>query len=255
MKHILLLLIAGMLMLSACEKKDDGPATGTLELVCKANFAGDPLVIGTAYDYPLNDWSLKFYLVDYLMSNVRLVDQNGEAISLADVAIVDFSPVNTDPAKAAAGIKFTFTDVPKGTYPTMIVGIGVDTAVNRTRPQDYPSGHPLSIGANRYWDAWDSFIFTKTQGLADLTGSGVFSTPFSYHTGGDALYREVSFAHNTRIEGGQTTTMTLDLDVRDLFQQADGTWWDIQAQPNAHTPDDPAMLMIMDNYEDAFSLF
>ena len=255
MKRIFLLLIAGMLMLTACEKKDDGPATGTLELVCKANYAGDPLVIGTAYAYPLNDWSLKFYLMDYLMSNVRLIDQNGDVLSLADVAIVDFSPANTDLVKAAAGITFTFSDVPKGMYPTMVIGVGVDTVVNRTKPQDYPSGHPLSIGANRYWDAWNSFIYTKTQGLADLTGSGVFTTPFSYHTGGNGLYREVSFDHATRIEGGQATTMTLDLDVRELFRQADGSWWDIQAKPNAHSPDDPAMLLIMDNYENAFSLF
>ncbi|MCF8238460.1 MAG: hypothetical protein K9I85_09920 [Saprospiraceae bacterium] len=244
-----------ILMFAGCDKKNDGPQTGSLELTCKATFGAEDLVIGKAYAYPVNNSALKFYLVDYLMSNVRLINSDGDTVKLNDVDIVDFSTVNTDPIQAAAGITFRFNDIPAGEYGTLIVGIGVDTLVNRTKPQDYPSGHPLSIGANRYWDAWKSFIFTKTQGLADMAGNGVFNLPFAYHTGGDALYREVTFQKTTSIEGGKTATARMELDVRALLQQQDGTYWDIEAEPNAHTPGQPAMLLIMDNYPDALQLF
>lgn len=244
-----------VLAASSCEKKDDGPTTGSLALTCKATFDGEDLIIGKAYAYPLNNSALKFYLVDYLLSNVRLINEQGVAFSLNEVDIVDFSTANTDPAKAAAGITFRFDSIPKGNYQALIIGIGVDTVLNRTKPQDYPSGHPLSIGANRYWDSWKSFIFTKTQGLADVNGNGVFSLPFSYHTGGDGLYREVTFQHTTQIKGGQITPVRLDLDVRELLHQQDGSFWDIEAEPNAHTPSEPAMLLIMDNYQHAFSMF
>lgn len=240
---------------SSCEKKDDGPTTGSLELTCKATFDGADLIIGKAYSYPVNGSALKLYLVDYLMANVRLIDEQGDAYLLNEVDIVDFSTANTDPAKAAAGITFRFDGIPKGNYQAFVVGIGVDTVMNRTKPQDYPSGHPLSIGANRYWDAWSSFIFTKAQGLADVNGNGVFSLPFSYHTGGDGLYREISFQHTTQIVGGQVTPVRLELDVRELLHQQDGSFWDIEAEPNAHTPGEPAMLLIMDNYQHAFSMF
>lgn len=246
-------------MFASCEKKDDGPETGSLELTCKATFGAEDLLIGKAYAYPLNNSALKFYLVDYLMANVRLINSNGEAVQLNDVDIVDFSTVNTDPAQAAAGITFRFDSIPNGEYGSLIVGIGVDTLLNRTKPQDYPSNHPLSIGANRYWDAWSSFIFTKTQGLADANGNGVFSLPFSYHTGGDGLYREVTFQKTTRIEGGKTAALRMDLDVKALLQQQDGTYWDIATKPNAHASDVPAelaaMLLIMDNYQHALRLY
>ncbi len=256
MRSITIAILALVLMTGAsCEKKNDGPSSGTLELRCKATFGGEDLIIGKAFAYPLNNSALKFYLVDYLLSNVRLVDGQGKDYVLNEVDIIDFSQTNTDPAKAAAGITLRFEGIPVGTYPSLVVGVGVDTVVNRTKPQDYPSGHPLSIGANRYWDAWSSFIFTKTQGLADINGTGVFSLPFSYHTGGDGLYREITFQHSTVIKGGQVTTAGLDLDVRALLQQQDGNYWDIEAQPNAHTPGEPAMLLIMDNYQHAFSMF
>ncbi len=240
---------------SSCEKKDDGPINGSIELTCKATFDGEDLIIGKAYPYPVNFSALKFYLVDYLLSNVRLVNSQGVAVSLNEVDIVDFSTTNTDAAKAAAGITFRFDGIPNGDYQAFVVGIGVDTIINRTKPQDYPSGHPLSIGANRYWDAWDSFIFTKTQGLADVNGNGVFSLPFSYHTGGDGLYREITFQYTTQIKGGQVTPLRLELDVRELLHQSDGNFWNIEAEPNAHSPGEPAMLLIMDNYEHAFSMF
>ncbi len=251
----ILLVVVAALFFAGCEKKEDGPQTGSLELTCRATFGADDLVIGQAYPYPVNNSALKFALVDYLMSNVRLINSDGEAILLNEVDIVDFSQVNTDPVQAAAGITFRFDEIPNGEYGTLIVGIGVDTLVNKTKPQDYPSGHPLSISANRYWDAWSSFIFTKTQGLGDMNGNGVFSMPFSYHTGGDGLYREVIFQKTTRIEGGKTSAMRMDLDVKALLEQQDGMFWDIESEPNAHTPGAPAMLLIMDNYQHALQLY
>ncbi len=234
-------------------KKENQDTTGTLELSCRAYWDGTPIVIGDALTYP-PDLALKFYELDYIMSNLRFTNSAGEVVQLKDIALVSFTENNTNQADAIAGQVFQFTALPTGSYDQLTLGIGVDSVRNATLPQDYPTGHPLSIGANRHWTPWNSFIFSKLQGLADITQSGSFVHPFSYHSGGTELYREVSFNKAIQIAPEKTTKLVLDLDVRKLLQQADGTWWDIKNQSGAHTPHHPAMLMIMNNYANALTL-
>ncbi len=251
MNKVILLSVLFVLFLG-CDK-EELDRNGTLELVCRAHWDGTPIVIGEPLAYPL-DMALKFYELDYIMSNVRFTNSEGVVVQLKDIALVSFTENSTTPAGATAGQSFTFVDLPSGSYNQFAVGIGVDSVRNATKPQDYTAGHPLSIGANRHWTPWNSFIFSKLQGLADVTQIGSFVHPFSYHSGGTALYREVTFNKDIRIEGGKKTKLVLDLDVRKLLQKADGTWWDIESLSGAHTPDHPAMLMIMNNYASALTL-
>ena len=226
---------------------------GTVQLVCRATWEGKPIVIGSAVDYP-QGFSLKFYVLDYLLSNARVEDADGNVHELADVEMVSFTENNETASSAEEGVRFRFEDVPVDGYQRFIVGIGVDPEKNATKPQTYPSGHPLSIGANRYWDAWGSYIFSKFQGLADDDKPGLFNHPFSYHTGGTELYREVVFDKVVSVKKGQVTQLQLDLDVKKLFLKSDGTYWDISGSSQAHEPLLPALMMIVDNYEDAMTL-
>jgi hypothetical protein len=251
MNKVIFLMVLSVLAIG-CEKEDQN-TPGTLEVVCRANWDGVPLVIGSACAYP-PDLALKFYELDYILSNLRFRNSGGEVVHLKDIALVSFTENNTNEADAMAGQVFQFDALPTGSYDQLTLGIGVDSIRNATLPQDYPTGHPLSISANRHWTPWNSFIFSKLQGLADISQSGSFVHPFSYHSGGTALYREISFTNVIQIEAGKTTKIVLDLDVRKLLQQPDGSWWDIENQSGAHTPHHPAMLMIMDNYANALTL-
>lgn len=247
-------LLAGILLFSpGCKKEPQETGNGTIELVCRAHWAGEPIVIGSAVDYP-QGFSLKFYVLDYLLSNVMVEDAQGNSHELTDVEMVSFTENNDDLSSAEAGVIFRFEDVPAEMYDRLALGIGVDPEKNATKPQTYPSGHPLSIGANRYWDAWGSYIFSKTQGLADDAKPGLFNHPFSYHTGGTELYREISFDRVIAVKEGQVTRIELDLDVKKLFLKSDGSYWDISGSSQAHEPAKPALVMIADNYGQALTL-
>lgn len=247
------LLLLTSMFVSGCQKENSGDNKGTVELVCRATWQGEPIVIGSAVDYP-QGFSLKFYVLDYLMSNLRLEKGNGQPQDLADVRMVSFTDRNETAAAAAEGVIFRFEDVPESNYDRLAVGIGLDPVLNATKPQNYPSGHPLAIGANRYWDAWGSYIFTKVQGLADDEKPGLFNHPFSYHSGGSELYREVVFDKVISVRDGQVTRLELALDVKQLFQKADGSYWDISGSSQAHEPLMPALVMISDNYAKALTL-
>lgn len=248
---VAMLLLAG---LSACEKKKDMDGPGTVDIVFRALWEGQPLVMNAPVDYE-GAMDLKFAEMDFLLSNARLVATDGTEVPLSDgVALVHFTSVNTDAAAAEQGITFRFEDIPSGDYTGLILGIGLDAATNATTPQDYPSLHPLGVAGNRYWDAWDSYIFSKLQGLSDPQGDGVYELPFAYHAGGTPLYREVTLPLAMEVEKGATKRLTADLQVKALLKLEGGGYWDIVAQSSAHNPDNPAMLVIMNNYASALSI-
>lgn len=246
-------LIIGFVSFSSGCRKEESKGDGRVELVCRATWEGEPIVIGASLEYP-QGFALKFYVLDYLMSNARLEAASGNMHALTDVQLVSFTESNETSASAEEGIRFLFDQVPADAYRKLTIGIGLDAEKNATKPQSYPSGHPLSIGANRYWDAWGSYIFSKVQGLADDEKPGVFNHPFSYHSGGTELYREVVFDKAIMVQEGQVTRLELELDVKKLFLKSDGTFWDVSGSSQAHEPLKPALVMIADNYANALML-
>lgn len=251
------LLLSGAVLLSVagCKKDNDKPndQTGKLEIVFRALWDGQPLVLNSPQPYP-GDLSLRFAEVDYFLTNVHLENTAGDLHTLFELALVDFQISNTTANGADAGLILSLENIPSGTYPAMHLGIGLDSTLNTTRPADYPSGHPMGVEANRYWDAWSSYIFSKLQGLADTTGDGVPDKPFAYHVGGNSLYRPLTFAGPITISSGGTTRLVFDLEVKELFATGAGTYWDIDGSPTAHNEGSPAMLVIMNNYQSALSM-
>lgn len=235
-----------------CQKDNiDGP--GEVEMVFRAYWEGQPVVMNTAVAYP-GDVSLRFAELDFLLSNARLLAADGTSYPVGAVHLINFTESARDAAGAEQGFRLTVKDVPAGQYVGLVLGIGLDAATNATRPQDYPSLYPLGVAGNRYWEAWSSYIFSKLQGLADMDQSGVYNKPFAYHAGGTPLYRELTFMQPVRIFAGDRTVLAWDLDVKRLFATGTDSWWDVRMVSSAHSPDHPAMLVIMDNYADALQL-
>lgn len=251
-RGIMLVIAAAMLLFSAGCRKDE-PSTGSVELVFRAQWDGVPLMMNQPVDYP-GGLQLRFAEMDFYLSNARLERDGGDALPLQDLALVLFTDANIDPSSAAQGITYRINDLPAGTYRGVTLGIGLDEILNATRPQDYPSTHPLGVAANRYWTPWTSYIFSKLQGLADTNADGVFELPFAYHAGGAGLYREVRTDRDLTIRGGKTLRLEFDLEVKELLRLENGGYWDIVAQSSAHNPDNPAMLVIMNNYVRALKL-
>jgi hypothetical protein len=253
MKKYLVLALALAVLAGASSCGKDPETTGTVELVFRALWDGQPLVMNQEVAYP-GGLALRFAEMDFYLSNARLLTNGADAQPLRDLDLVLFTNANLDPASAAGGIAIRVEDIPAGTYPGLTLGIGLDPTRNATRPQDYPSTHPLGVAANRYWEAWGSYIFSKLQGLADTDGDGVFERPFAYHAGGNNLYRELNFNRNITVKGGETLRLEFDLEVKELLRLDNGGYWDIVAQSSAHNPDNPAMLVIMNNYAQSLYL-
>lgn len=253
MKKLLSLMLAAAVIFSSAGCRKESDDTGSVELVFRALWDGVPLVMNQPVDYP-GGLQLRFAEMDFYLSNARLEKAAGDSLPLQDLALVLFTERNVDAVAAGEGIVYRLEDLPAGNYRGVTLGIGLDQVLNATRPQDYPSSHPLGVAANRYWTPWTSYIFSKLQGLADTNADGVFDLPFAYHAGGAGLYREVRVDRDLSIRGGQTLRLEFDLEVKELLRLENGGYWDIVAQSSAHNPDNPAMLVIMNNYARALKL-
>ena len=174
----LLYLFIGVLALSSCTK------SGDFELNIKAQFKGSPLVLTDAFQ--LGDLPVKFENLAFYMADMALVNKDGEETSLSEIEFIILN--SFDAAGAENGVTLRFVDLPSENYSKLKFGIGVPDDLNAKTPDDYGVGDALGQ-PDFYWDAWGSYIFSKTEGSADTNGDGTFDLKFFYHTGSDALYR------------------------------------------------------------------
>ncbi|MDX1409945.1 MAG: MbnP family protein, partial [Saprospiraceae bacterium] len=146
--------------------------------------------------------------------------------------------------------ELTFTGIPSGTYQSVQFALGVDPDLNATVPADYSSDHPLS-DAGRYWHAWNSFIFSKTEGNLDTLADGTDNPDlgFAYHTGTDAFYLPVSTGFPIGIPDGSNEKITFRLNYESLLGADGNAPIDIQAKPQNHNPLDTVEIgKILENY-------
>jgi hypothetical protein len=164
---------------------------------------------------------------------------------------VDFSNIY-DENTAKQGILMSL-DMSIGSYKELQIGIGVDRTSNKKLPSDYKNGDPLAEVGD-YWDSWDSYIFTKTEGKFDADGSGKFASGFSYHTGTDEMYRVFNIPNTITIENGKITYVNIEVDFKKVMNGTNGAI-DPLKEKNAHSlANKPVAIKIMDNYITAFSV-
>jgi len=76
--------------------------------------------------------------------------------------------------------------------------------MNASDPADFSSSHPLSIAQNTYWTWASKYKFFMLEGRVDTLGTQNPDVIFSYHSGFDSLYREIT------------------IPIEDLFVTSDG---------------------------------
>lgn len=240
----ILIMAMTLAVFSSCKKDEDDPAAVKLEF--SANVGGEDYAPFTDYTY-YNNSSMTINKVVFYISNIDLVKEDGSTVRLSDIEYVDLSDP-TNPGKA----NFSFGDLPAGNYRAIRFGIGVPADLNAKTPADFAVNHPLAI-ESMYWDAWDSYIFSKTEGRIDTTGNGEGDLNFLYHTGIDDLYRGLEASRDFKLDQGGETTMSFYLDVLKLFGTPND-YIDIKAKPMSHNPKDlDIATKIMDNYINALS--
>ncbi|HFB99456.1 MAG TPA: hypothetical protein ENJ53_01495 [Phaeodactylibacter sp.] len=222
MKNLLtLFLVLSLLAQFSCKPDPVEEATTDVELSFKGKYGAETFLINKEYDFngqPIRFDQFNFYIGDVVL--VKEIVGNPEETELVDIDFVDLSFKPVDVADAEKGFIVKAHNVPVGEYSGIKIGLGVPSELNKTKPGEYGSGHPLRNVAY-YWTAWQSFIFSKTEAKIDVNNDGSFIHKLSYHTGSDEAYRTRFFAKDITLKEGATSKITFEMDVQQSFDGID----------------------------------
>ncbi len=239
----ILLAIAVISLNASCDKTPTPTPTPVdpsyFAMNFKAMYANKPLVINQVYDY--NGKKVRFtrlqFFIAYdlgLFSSPVSVNDN-----LPSTTLVKFTNL-TDSASAAGGVDVELALAPKS-WPSLNFGIGVPKVQNAKLPKDFTFPDPLTDGSN-FWDAWQSYIFSKLEGSMDKDNDGVFETGITLHTGGNEVFTPVKFTKNYTVANGVKTIVNFELNINELVKGIDLT-----TVNSSHQVGDAATMKIMMN--------
>lgn len=240
-KWLMAAAVVPVLFLSSC--KDD--EEGTLIVRFLAEYDGLPVTTFAIqpFDAPQR---ILFTHASFFASDIALLYGSNQNV-VRDMELVDLS-FDTE-ADAEAGYAITLTGVRAGTYSGFAFGVGVPADLNDDQPSDFPSSNPLSK-VSYYWDAWDSYIFMKTEGRLDTLGTGSLDLGFALHTGSDPLYTVLTAQTPIQITDGGATEIHVVIDYKDLLSGLD-----IKSNPQNHNPSDTLVIQgLIQNLPSAVSL-
>lgn len=199
----------------ACMDDDDlmGPGNISTRIDFVAQYDGVDLAIQSAeYDYP-SGAKLKTGLFQYYVSDLELVDTDGNTIGLSDIELIRYGSPTDDATESRV------YDIPSGDYVKIRFGLGVKPDLNAMDPNNFSANDPLN--ENEFWNASTRYVFAKIEANADLENNGTFDTGLSYHMGSDAVYTTIEFEANFTIDGNGDRQITIVADV--LKALSDGT--------------------------------
>lgn len=235
------LLLAWGVVFSGCEEEKK---RADLPLTFKAFYDGQALTTGKNYAY--GNTTIRFTRFSFYVSPIEVL-QDGDADQISDAQYLQF----TDSTNGI--IRKTFT-APEGNCTGIRLGFGVEPSLNKKRPSDFASNHPLYL-ENEYWLDWKSYIFAKLEGYVDTDGNGEPESFFIYHSGSDASYYTADYQKNFTV--GNNNGLNIEIDVKKIFT-FNGQLFDLSARENRVTPHDVNDIAlgkkILGNYASAVSV-
>lgn len=248
-KPYILVTLLSFFILGACTKEPSVTVdTSSLKLSITAHFDDEAIVMDEK-SYMYNGNPIRFSKVNFYLSNLTLSGKE-----LIDITFVDLTKTHTSEQAAEEGTVLNFSKIPVGEYNALALGIGVPADLNRTKPNEYSTSHPLgSDNSGAYWEAWNSYIFVKIEGQYDSDNNGFDAddVAFAYHVGQDELYKKLSaeFDSTINVKAGEPTNIGLRLDIKKLFTTSDGSLLQLEAHDPSNQMD--VMRLIMDNFTTA----
>jgi hypothetical protein len=213
---------------------------GVVNINIKATYNSQPFVMNKVYDY--NGKKVRFSRFQFFITNgytVRIVNNSPleQFATIANFTMLD------DSLKASKGIDVAVKNI-KVCNCQFFIGLGVDTLMNKRKPNEYGAGHALA-DADNYWDSWNSYIFSKLEGSMDKDGDGRFETGITLHTGGNSTFR-TSNAYFIDFDGNNAAKLSFKINMNDLLKGIDLTTINSTHQ----TGDLPTMIKFMDNLKE-----
>ena len=242
---LLVLVICSVLFFNACEKEElkHECKRGPFHLSFNTLVNGEQFVLNdTLYEdhsgrkYRVE--SLKFYL-----SNWALEKQDGSMVSFGAVNLVDYSSKNTLNIDAI---------IDTGVYVNLHFGVGLDSLMNASDPADLESSNPLSVAQNTYWSWASKYKFFMFEGRVDTLGGQDPNVIFSYHSGFDTLYREITLPLQDLFITSEADSIVLQMDLARVVK-GDAGVVDFVDEPFSHSLTDFEIVeTISNNLPDAF---
>ena len=236
-----------ILLMNACQKEE-------LEHECKRapfHLSFNTLVNGEQFvlnDTLYDDYLGRKYRVELLkfyLSNWALEKQDGSIVSIADLVLVDYSSVNSLSIDAI---------IDTGIYVNIHFGVGLDPIMNASNPADFQSSHPLSISNNTYWSWASKYKFFMLEGRVDTLGGQGPDVIFSYHSGFDTLYREITLPLQDLFITSEGDSVLVEMDLAQVIN-GDAGLVDFVNEPFSHSDNDFEIVeRISNNLLNAFSV-
>ena len=246
----LLLFGLATLFFSACDKEKEAPEKN-FTLTFKATYDGATLE--KYKNYPYGDRTVQWNKFNTFLSDLILIKKDGGEQRLSDIEWVDFTPDLASDNKAV-DVKFQYS-VPAGDYTGIKIGYGVRSDLNAKKPSDFSPDQPL-YRENEYWSGWQSYIFTKVQGLYNLDNAGEPESTLTYHCGSDAVYRTASMNMTIPVTT-ESGAVTVEFDLKKLFTY-NGVLLDLNVAENRNTSHNASNIAlgmkVMDNFANATSV-
>ncbi len=254
MKKSLTFALLGLLLFAGCDDEGFSGPTGALELQFLAKYQGQPFLIAQPLDYATGK-KIMFSGYSFFITDVRLLPADGsDPVDLTEVEFVDFSG-NGTVEDATTPQRFSYASVPTGDYRGIELAIGVNAELNNKTWTDYPPDHPLHRSSH-YWSDWQSFMFTKLDGIYDANDDGMFLNnntdhALSIHTGSNQLYTPLTILTDFKVVENQSNSLPLSVDVYRLFDNGTDVL-DLDSQQLIHTNDINDLTIasfVMGNYQ------
>ena len=214
MRNYLYLFFLTFVLLTGCQQNDLN-TTGTIVLNFQLKYDGEPLVMFDRYAYP-NGMEFFFTRFNFYLSDLNMKSISGEQVLLKDIQFLNLTDDHDTAVNAAQGTLLQIESVPIGTYNSIQFDMGVPVDLNSQEPKDYPNDHPLAA-TGEYWDSWNSYIFSKTEGKLDTDGDGQAELGLAYHIGADETLRNIDLNRDFSIEIGGVTTVTINIEMKRMF--------------------------------------
>jgi len=232
----ILIIAVVALTITSCGKDEGG-----LDLSFNLTYEDEPLVMFEDYSYPTGE-NFSLSRVSFYISNLSLDDE-----LLKDVDYIDLTESHSTRAGSTDGYSYAFDNLPVGDYNDLLLSMGVNAVDNAKNPADFESTSALSR-SGEYWNAWESYVFYKIEGMMDSNGDGTKDKGISLHIGGDDVFRTISFPKPISIDGDARATAKITIDLAKVFNNNNKVY-DMQNFSGLHSKDAHSdyMIELMDN--------
>jgi|GEM_PF-656341 len=203
---------------ASCKKDPVNPSAGekNLTLNFKAQFDGQALPMFSDVVVS-NEESFQLQTLNFFLSYIEIQKENGDWVTIDSSAYVNFSNL-VDVSDAESGVNLSYSLAEAGNFTAIRFGLGVAPDLNAMDPADFSSATALGDAGN-YWTAWDSYIFTRTEGKIDtLPNASGGEISFLYHSGVDGMYQQKSFSKAFNL--GQDVDLNFTIDIKEVFYKA-----------------------------------